>query len=339
MRARGATATIRDRGAIVMMISAAVAAAAVTVFALGTRAARATAPAARIVVLAEATVEGEVVRLADVARLEGHAAAILADLEIGRAPAPGAVRAFPGAGVLDTLRRADVDLDRVRYRIPAVVRVRRRAQEVSAAAVRAIVESHLRQQGAAAEGEVLVRQVDVTAPVRLPVGPYTSQVTALHGSPAAGTARLLVEFLQDGRVAGSVTATAHVAVFGDVWVSRRAIPRGTTVAADDVTVERRDVSVLPRDAVTRVEEVVRKEARVAIPALMPLRHDQLRAPAVVRRGDIVTLLAESAGLRITTKGEVREDAPRDAQVRVWNLASRKEVVGRVVDEQTIAVAF
>jgi flagella basal body P-ring formation protein FlgA len=99
------------------------------------------------------------------------------------------------------------------------------------------------------------------------------------------------------------------------------------------------VSGLPRGAVTRPEDAVGKEARVGIPVLAPLRHDQLRAPAMVRRGDVVTLLAESAGLRITTRGEVREDAPQNGQVRVWNAASHKEVVGRVVDAGTVAVGF
>ncbi len=293
----------------------------------------------RISVLAEATVDGEVVRLGDLARLEGPSAAALADVEIGRAPQPGGTRSFAGATILATLREQVVDLDRVRYRIPNLVRVHRRAQEVSAAAVRGIVEEYMQRQVAAQGGDVLLRQVDVPAPVGLPLGPFTTQVTPIQANPAAGTTRLLIEFLQDQRVMGSTTVTAHLALFENVWVARRAISAGGIVGAEDVMAERRDVSALPRGAVTRAEDAVGKEARVGIPLLAPLRHDQLQAPVVVRRGDVVMLLAESTGLRITTRGEVRENAPQNGQVRVWNAASHKEVVGRVVDAGTVEVGF
>jgi len=293
----------------------------------------------RINVVAEATVDGDIVHLGDLARLEGPSARALAGVEIGRAPAPGATRSFAGATILAILREQVLDLDRVRYRIPTLVRVHRRAQEVSAAALRAIVEDYMQQQATTMDGDMLLRQVDIPAPVGLPVGPFTTQVTPVQANPAAGTTRLLVEFLQDQRVTGSATVTAHLAVFGDVWIARRAIPPGDIIGEGDVVAERRDVAALPRGAVTRAQDAVGKEARVGIPMLAPLRHDQLQQPVVVRRGDVVTLLAESSGLRITTKGEVREDAPRNAQVRVWNVASRKEVVGRVVDTGTVAVTF
>ena len=68
----------------------------------------------RISVLEEVAVDDDVVRLADIARLEGRAAERLGDLEIGRAPSPGRVRVVPGAGILATLRRSGADLGRVR---------------------------------------------------------------------------------------------------------------------------------------------------------------------------------------------------------------------------------
>jgi flagella basal body P-ring formation protein FlgA len=293
----------------------------------------------RISVAAEATVDGDIVRLGDVARLEGPSAVALAAVELGPAPAPGAARSFAGASILAVVRERVMDIDRVRYRIPALVRVRRRAQEVSAAALRAIVEDYMQRRAGSTGGDVVLRQVDVAAPVALAPGPFATQVTPVQTNPAAGTTRLLVEFLQDQRVTGSATVTAHVAVFETAWIARRAIPAGVVIGPEDVVAERRDASALPRGAITRAGDAVGKEARVAIPTLAPLRHDQLRAPAVVRRGDVVTLLAESAGLRVTTRGEVREDAPQGAQVRVWNVASGKEVVGRVMDARTVAVAF
>ena len=246
---------------------------------------------------------------------------------------------LPGAMILGTLRSHGVDLERVRYVIPPVVRVRRRAQEVSTAAIRTMVESYLDTQIDRADGRVVVRGVEVPGAGRLAPGPYRSRVARRRGAPLAGRTQLQVEFLQDERVVSSVTVTVHIAVFEDIYVTRRVIPRGTLVTAGDISAERRDVSTLPRGVITRADEVVGKEAKITLPPLMPLRHEQLGAPVLVRRGEVVTLIAESPGLRVTTTGEVREDAPRGAQVRVVNQSSKAEVVGRVVDGTTVAVAF
>ena len=177
-------------------------------------------PLDRINVVAEATVDGDVVRLGDLARLEGPSAAALAGVEIGRAPAPGATRSFAGATILAILREQVLDLDRVRYRIPTLVRVHRRAQEVSAAALRGIVEEYIRRHAAATDGDILL---NVPAPVGLPIGPFTTQVTPMQANSAAGTTRMLVEFLQNQQVVGSATVTAHLAMLEEVWLARRAI--------------------------------------------------------------------------------------------------------------------
>ena len=55
--------------------------------------------------------------------------------------------------------------------------------------------------------------------------------------------------------------------------------------------------------------------------------------------NVVMLVAESHGMRITTTGQVREDAARGEQVRVLNLSSRTEVVGRALDNETVAVGY
>jgi flagella basal body P-ring formation protein FlgA len=71
----------------------------------------------------------------------------------------------------------------------------------------------------------------------------------------------------------------------------------------------------------------------------PIRREHLEAPAAVRRGDVVLLVAERDGLRITAPGEVRGDAGIGDQVHVTNRVSRKDVVGRVIDPSTVAVEF
>jgi flagella basal body P-ring formation protein FlgA len=292
----------------------------------------------RITVVDEVAVDDDVVRLADIARLEGPAAEKLGDLVIGRAPSPGRVRVVPGAGILATLRRSGVDLARVRYVIPQAVRVRRPGQEIAVATMRAIVDEYLGEAFSQGDRRVTLRRVDVPGPIRIPVGPYLTRVAPDGGAPSAGRTRLVVEILQHDQVVATVPVTAEVAVLEEVVVARRGIGRGAVIAPDDVVRERRNVSSLPRGTLTRLEDAVGMEASVPIAALTPLNPEQLVPPAVVRRGDVVLLIAETAGVRITTTGEVRQDAARGEQVRVLNMSSQTEVVGRAVDGQTVSVS-
>jgi flagella basal body P-ring formation protein FlgA len=60
---------------------------------------------------------------------------------------------------------------------------------------------------------------------------------------------------------------------------------------------------------------------------------------VVDRGDLVTILAESAGVRLTVPGRVMEPGYKNEPVAVENTMSRKKVYATVVDGSTVAVDF
>jgi flagella basal body P-ring formation protein FlgA len=88
-----------------------------------------------------------------------------------------------------------------------------------------------------------------------------------------------------------------------------------------------------------VDEVVGKRALRLINTNEVLRIDLVEMPPVVKRNDIVTLVAEKGLLRITAKGEVKENGRRGERIRVINLDSNKEIYARVIDANTVRVEF
>jgi flagella basal body P-ring formation protein FlgA len=60
---------------------------------------------------------------------------------------------------------------------------------------------------------------------------------------------------------------------------------------------------------------------------------------VVSKGDLVTILAESAGVRLTVPGRVMETGFKDEPVAVENIMSQKKVYATVVDGSTVTVDF
>lgn len=299
----------------------------------------AAAEGARLTVLEEPTVEAATVRLGAIARLEGPAAEGLADVALASAPAAGSVRMLDGAAILATLRAAGLDEDRVTYTIPPAVRVRRAAQEVGAVAVRQLVESAVAAALGGGAADAVVRAVDYPAPLLLPRGDWQGRVIVPAGVPLAGRTRLEIEFAVDAQVVRTVSVSADIGRYGPVVVIKRPAARGEILDAADLVVDRQDLSMLPRDVLSDPLDAVGRAPRAPLLPFAPLRRADLTVAAMVKRGDVVLLVAERGGLRITTPGEVRADAGRGEPVRVVNRATRKEVLGRVLDASTVTVDF
>lgn len=293
------------------------------------------AVAGRIKVLPHATVAGETVRLADLAALEGTGVDF-ADVEIGPAPAAGATRRLSGQSVLATLQEAGIG-DAVRYTIPSTVSVTRAHQVLDENALRAAIEGQLADRLAPGDR---VDEIDVQRQVRIPLGTYEVEVDppSSHAT-GGGFRRTDVRVLQDGVVTANVPVRVKVASFGDVVVARQPIARGTILGEDDLRVEERRLDELPTTVLTDPALAVGREARVALAAGKPLTMQGLANAVLVKRGDLVRVLVEKGGMRLSISGEAMDTGGAGERVRVVNASSKRELVGRVVDHGTVSVVY
>jgi len=293
------------------------------------------APDARITVERAATVPGKTVRLADVALLEGEARS-LADLELGPAPEPGSTRRIDGTSILHHLRAAGLDESTTRYEIPASVRIDRAFQEVAADEIRTVLERRLAEQLGANDG---LRSVELSGPVRIPLGGYELRV-ASNGFVGRGEHRRCdLEVLQEGATVATVPVRVEIVSYGKVVVARRALARGTRVGADDVAIEDRELDGSAAEYYADLSEVVGKEVRAAVAASSPIPVPALSKPIVVKRGDIVNVVAETSALRLSVVGEALESGALGAQIRVRNRQSKQELSAQVVAGDTVVVRY
>jgi flagella basal body P-ring formation protein FlgA len=280
-----------------------------------------------------------VVHLADVALLEGAAAMALGGVGLGPAPLAGETRTIDGGTILATLRRAGLDPAVVTYSLPGMLRVRRASQEISEGGVREILQGFLADSLGDGLADAAIRSVLLPGVIRIPAGPFQSRVSAPPGSDLVGKVRLAITFTVADRPVKEIWVTADIARFGPVVVARRAFGRGEIVGDDDVEVDRRELSELPRGSLTVPADAVGMRTKTPVLPYAALTRDQLVAPALVKRGDVVMLVVQRGGLRITAPGEAREDAARGAAVHVLNRSSHQEVVGRVQESGTVVVEF
>jgi len=289
----------------------------------------------RIAVGRSATVADEAITLADVATLEGEAVAF-GGVVLGPAPAPGASRGIDGRTILRRLRDAGFDASRTRYVIPPSVRIARAAQEISSEEIKRAVEN---------AGPTLlrpgerIRSLELSHPVRVPLGDYALQVVPPRAELRGTNRRFDVEVVVDARVVTTASVQARIDAVGPVVVARRPIARGAIVQADDLTVEERDLGTTSANVVSSIEQATGMQARVPLTAGTALTFRALENPLLVRRGDLVTVVVETFGMRLSVPGEVQEHGAEGESVRVVNLKSQQELAGRVVDRGVVLVHY
>lgn len=108
-------------------------------------------------------------------------------------------------------------------------------------------------------------------------------------------------------------------------VAARTIPAHTIIAPEDLAVK---AATVP-GAATLPDELIGMETRIALYAGRPVSPADVGFPAVVDRNQIVPLIYERDGLKISTDGRSLDRAGPGDVIRVMNIASRKTVTARI----------
>jgi flagella basal body P-ring formation protein FlgA len=144
----------------------------------------------------------------------------------------------------------------------------------------------------------------------------------------------------DGNFEKRVWAIADIEVRKEVVVAKRPLGRYREITEDDIALKEMDMANLPSDVLTDYGDILGKRTRKRIHVNAVLRSDMVEFPPLVKRGDVVVVIAESAGLRITAMGVVKGREGRAGErIRVENLDSKKSIYAQVVDSKTVRVDF
>lgn len=153
--------------------------------------------------------------------------------------------------------------------------------------------------------------------------------------PPPGKSIFVFEFRGDKRV----EVTANVKIFEQVVMSRRSLPKGYTVQEKDVYVIQMDATKLPQGYISDRDFVIGKRLSRSILANRPIVESMINDSVVVKKGQRVLVVAQSPNLKITTVGEILENASIGSYVKVMNTSTRKVIRGILVEEGLVRVEF
>ena len=133
-----------------------------------------------------------------------------------------------------------------------------------------------------------------------------------------------------------VPVKAHV--WRETWVARSPLPRGQRVADADIDRERRDMLTLHEPLASFTAGDSALELAESVATGMPLLARAVHPRAVVHRGQAIDAVMQDGVLSITLKVEALEDGAPGQFIRVRNIQTRRDILGKVLNDQTILVA-
>lgn len=281
----------------------------------------------------EVSVSGEVLTLGDVAEISypdpqwEHA---LRKLNLGVLPPPGGERTItPQEIYTRVVERRIPGLDYIYFSGAPRVHVRVEGvfleKEAVAEKIRAALQERFPQVeriDVALLGEGRIPFPASTFSVVLPgtVKPWGTQVATLVDATGV---RKEVRF--------------RVSAYRPVVRATRSLAPGETLQEGDVTVQVEPLSPENEKALERLDAVLGKSLRRAVRGGEVITPLSLARDVLIKRGDLVTLVAEYKGIVVTTTGKARGEGTLGDRIVVENLSSRKRMEGIIVDERTVRV--
>ena len=296
----------------------------------------------RIKVSPSTLLDGDSVYLGKIAEIDGEDPLLVDRLKgmyIGRAPLPGNTLEFEATDLNRRLKQNGFDPDDLMLQIPPKIMVKRSLIVMSREKLKSLVSDYITQNLLVDLPDARIKDIRVAEEIELPDGRITYTVKPTRNAESMGIIQFNINFDVNGKFFKRVWAAATVEAFSEVVVTKKPLGRYKTITEDDIEVQKKDLANLPSDVITDPDAVLGKRTKRAMGAQTVLRPNLVEFPPLVKRGDVVVIIAETEGLKVTALGEVKKKGRFGERIPVINYDSKKIIYARVLDANTVKVEF
>ncbi len=294
-----------------------------------------------VMVPAHAQVSSDMIVLGEISQIEGGDTTLLEKLQsitLGKSPSPGEARIISADYLRSRVRQNGIGIDTIALRLPEKIEVTRKTVIISPKEINEIVRSFIHKKMSWDQNLTSIR-ISPAGPISLLAGKITYEVTPQRNEDYLGSTTLGLVFMVDGKAEKKIWVNAEIEVSQKVVVCNRTLPRDHVITQNDIRLDTLSLKEFPEDVITDPLEAIGMSTQRAMDINHPLRSKFLKAMPLVKRGDLVTILAESDVVKITTQGMAIDNGGKGEKVRVINTGSQKEVYGKVRDSKTVEVIF
>lgn len=281
-----------------------------------------------------ASVRGLDIRIGDFCEIlpAGAKALELGRVEFGRSPTQGFARTIGRTELLAAIAGAGYDLSTLKIEGASESTVQAVIVEVPMQDVLESARTALQAVLSVEGGDVEVEVQKNLRKEQAPPGRRSQELVARvrDGKTNPTSAVVDVEIVVDGETYRRVPVAFKLTRFQQVLRTVGPIRAGTELGPQNLELVREAV---PQRTNLLLSDYSQVEGLVAARDLKSERLIMLAdtaPPAVVRKGEIVTVVMDSGRVKITTRAMANEDAPLSGRITLTNLDSKKQLVGTVV---------
>lgn len=175
--------------------------------------------------------------------------------------------------------------------------------------------------------------------IKVPNGKISFDARPPANGRYLGRVTIPVTILVNKNPVHRVQVSGEVEVYTDVLCAKRGLKKGDLIKAEDLVVTRRPLSRLHGEPITEIADAVGMELKRGLRSGQIIRKRDLKRPFLVRRGQLVTVIARSPHVLITLPGRAQDSGAKGEVIRVKNLSTKKVLLAEVKGPKTVEVVF
>jgi flagella basal body P-ring formation protein FlgA len=214
-----------------------------------------------------------------------------------------------------------------------------KAQILQPEKIRDAVQQYITRHAPWNADQMIVKKIKFNRPISLPPGKVALSVSAPKHTDWLGAIAFTVGVAVNGQRTAAFTVPVNIEVWSDVIKTTKPLGRFEPIDRDDIQVKKMDLARVPSNVIVKIDEVLGKRTNRNIAANCILRNNLVEMPPLVKRGDLIEVVAESPTLKISVKAMAKENGRQGDRIKVVNLRSKKTIYALVVDDQTLRVEF
>ena len=288
------------------------------------------------------TVATDSILLGDIAIIRGQDPVFVADLDtlvVCRAPLPGKSRQINAAYVAMRLKQKGISIDQVALNETTPTTVVRDSTFVSRDQIKDAIRDALDQEDFFQGRRGVVKEIRVNSDLVVPSGKVSYGINFTEKPMRSNRVPVSVSVYVNGKHYRKVWGTLVADILQEVVVLSKTMRRHQRITGEDIQLVAMNLTDIPHNAITIDQDILGKRVTKSLLSGTVLRTDIVELPPLVRRGDVVTIAAESGVLQVTALGKAKSNGHQGERIKVLNIDTHKELYGFVVDAKTVKVVF
>lgn len=257
--------------------------------------------------------------------------AALAKIRFGKAPLLGFSRTIGRGEIVQSIAAAGVDLATLEFGGADEVVVQPLHVEVPGQDLLEAATAALQAQLAIEGGDVEYEAPRQMRHVQAPPGRIGQDLSArVRGTRTGPNGAVVdVELLVDGESFKKVPVQFRLIRYQHVLKTNGPLRAGTPLGPDTLIVSREPVDQAPGLFLARFDQVEGLIAARTLQSGQRLTLVDVAPPAVIQRGDVVTVVLTKGRVKVTAKAMANHDAPLGGRITLTSLTSRTAMAGIV----------